>query len=334
MGGIKKGLSKSTFKFRRGSVWTCIQVLLVFLLFLLIFTPLRIFSPSKAPEDVPITLVIPATFEDYRCYVQHFYQKVIEGSVLPKEIIIVVSGVPAGYHETAPIIVQDLDVVVEIVFESRPHNQAMNKNTGASMATGDLILFFDVDDALHPWGLHAVKEAYKLNSHYIDLSGIIFSHDHLQERQKASFSKSKKVPTCTISEVGGCNKLAKLKKKIGAGVFHPFCRPMGAACNLQPIYSSSGLYEACFAEHVHAYVGSNFDVNWCCLSDGRPNFAAGWLLVRRDSFIQFKTSLDIAEDGQLIGHYLAYGRNILYVDIPIAFYNQDHTEPSCSNNWF
>ena len=334
MGDKNKGLSKNAFKIRRGSFWTsrCLQVLLFFFLFLLISTPLLIFRPSKAPVDVSITLVIPATFEDYRCYVRHFYQKVMEGNVLPNEIILVVSGVPAGYRETTPTIGKDSGVVVEIVFESRPHNQAMNKNTGASMATGDLILFFDMDDSLHPWGLHAVKEAYKLNSQDIDLSGIMFSHDHLQEKQKSSFSKSKKVPTCTISAVGSCNQLAKIKKKIGAGVYQPFCGPMKTACKHQLIYSSSMLYEACFAEHVHVYLGK--DVNWCCLSDGRPNFAAGWLLVRRDSFIQFKTSLDVAEDGQLIGHYLASRQNILYVDIPIAFYNQDHMEPSCSNIWF
>ncbi len=291
-------------------------------------------STSHAHAELTLTLVIPATFEDYRCYVQHFYERVKEGYILPDELLLVVSGVPVGYHESALDLDEDLKAIVEVVFESRPHNQAMNKNTGAAMATGDMILFFDIDDSLHPWGLYAVKEAYRVNSQAADLSGIMFSHGHYQKKEKTMISRKKKVPTCTISSTEDfCHRLARFKRKHDiTGVFQPYCRTVQQPCHSQPLYSSSKLYEACFAEHVDAY--TNMKANWCCLTDGRPNFAAGWLLVRRSDFLRFQRTYDVAEDGQLIGHYLSLGKKIHYVDIPIAYYNQDHHDPPCSNSWF
>ena len=137
------------------------------------------------------------------------------------------------------------------------------------------------------------------------------------------------VPTCTRPADDFCSRRANFKARDDIrGLYTPFCRNMNVACESQPQYSSSTLFETCFSEHVDA------KVNWCCLTDGRPNFAAGWLLVRRSDFLLFQKMYDIGEDGQLIGHYLSLNKNIFYVDIPIGYYNQDHMNPACSNEWF
>ena len=61
-------------------------------------------------------------------------------------------------------------------------------------------------------------------------------------------------------------------------------------------------------------------------------FAAGWLLVYRDAFLglRFKETLDVAEDGELIGRFLGMGQTVKYVDVPIGYYNQDHLNPRCT----
>lgn len=62
-------------------------------------------------------------------------------------------------------------------------------------------------------------------------------------------------------------------------------------------------------------------------------FAAGWLLVQRDAFLglRFKETLDVAEDGELIGRFLGTGQSVKYVDVPIGYYNRDHLNPACSS---
>ncbi len=280
-------------------------------------------------------MVVPATFEDYRCYVANFYEHIEEGYILPDEIIIVVSGVPKGYHESRLPLSQQLEARVETMFESRPHNQARNKNTGATMASGDLILFFDIDDSMHPWGVYAVKEAYKVNSQAAILSGVMFSHDFFQDKVKQAYARTGQIPTCTIPGEDGvlCKRLASFKRRHGLVTpFDPHCRTTLQPCKSQLAYFSSKLYQDCFAEHVAEYPVTR--VNWCCLSEERPKFAAGWLLVKRTDFLNFLPNYDVAEDGQLIAHYLADEKQIIYVDIPIAFYNMNHDNPRCSGTWF
>ena len=317
----------------------CCCSLLVFPLFMASTHTERVYSHT-------LSLVIPATFDDYRCFVHQLLRSLARSYVFPDEVIMVLSGVPRGYKDDVDSVFRDtLPDNVQVIFvrEWRLHNQAVNKNVGASIASGDLVLFFDIDDVLHPWGIHTAKQAYQYNSLSMGTcSAIMFSHQHFSEKKLSSLSKSHRVPRCTVQSKKECTKIARVMQRSrgsflpgklsGGSVFQPFCTSSPGPCNYNSHYRSTMLYDSCFAQHVAS--SGHSSANWCCLTDSRPMFAAGWLLVNRDAFLglRFKETLDIAEDGELIGRFLGTGQTVKYVDVPIGYYNQDHSNPRCTLN--
>ena len=87
---------------------------------------------SQELVDIKISLVVPATFEDYRCFSQQLMQEVAESTALPDEIILIVSGVPQHYTESIPLRIEG--VALGVHFDVAIRNQAYNKNKGASLA--------------------------------------------------------------------------------------------------------------------------------------------------------------------------------------------------------
>jgi len=254
--------------------------------------------------------------------------------VQPEEVIFVVSGVPAGYQGNIPPVKTELQVRVMFYEESR--NQAENKNSGAALASYDLILFFDVDDVIYPWAFSSVKQAYAEQD---SVSAMFFSHQHFSEQylqKKGWYSGSSVRPTpfCTINSKRSCDiVLRKMKKFSSRQAFAPFCESSRNPCYKNELFSSRTLYESLFREHV--VTSRNRGNYWCCLTDDRPNFAAGWLLVDRQKVLgtRFNIEFNVAEDGELISR-LILAHNVLYIDVPIGYYNQDHTNPACSAVWF
>lgn len=294
-----------------------------------------------------LSLVIPAAFDDYRCFTHQLLRAIAKSYVLPDEVILVISGVPRGYADDVESVYRRTlpdEVQITFVRETPLHNQAINKNTGASIASGDLVLFFDMDDVLHPWGIYAAKQAYQYRAHLSTgtTSAIMFSHHHYSDRKLARLSESGSIPHCTAASRKGCLRMAwAIKRSRGFfftgtlskdALFHPFCTSTVSPCQFNSHYRSTKLYLGCFAKHVAT--SGHSPANWCCLTADRPNFAAGWLLVNRDIFlgVRFKETLDVAEDGELIGRLLGTGVSVKYVDVPIGFYNQEHLNPRCSSD--
>lgn len=303
--------------------------LLTFYLFTRIPWHVRLYPADTS--SVTLSLVIPATFEDFRCFSQQLMQRISESSVLPDEVVMVVSGVPRGYHSD-PLHIPDVQLLVEYRAES--HNQAENKNRGAQIASGDVIQFFDIDDVLHPWAIHAIKRSHIEHGSRAD--AIMFSHQHFSDKYKAKRG-GLNPPTCTVHPRTHCTSIWKRERKLGSNSpFAPFCVTAPVPCANMSSFPSSLLYESCFQEHVFRLMTVGDDVHWCCLTDHRPNFAAGWLSVRRTVAVKqvFNQHFSIAEDGEYIGRLLTQGYKVQYFDIPIGYYNQDHTNPSCSREWF
>jgi hypothetical protein len=241
------------------------------------------------------------------------YTNIAASTTKPDQVVIVISGFPQSHPSPkVPNVLSKISTVLRIFEESA--NQAHNKNVAIGLATSELIQFFDMDDVLFPWSIAVAKTAYEINK-----AAIIFTHTALESSTVTRFTRRNYIPYCTMST--GCNETPSFP-------FTPFCRRVCGA----GMYHSTRLYKDCFWEHVET-INNRAHVDWCCLTGGRPNFAAGWLLVTRQiaTKISFSTDLDIAEDGHFIGNILATGRDVSLVDIPIGYYNRYHDAPACSN---
>ena len=276
---------------------------------------------------ITLSLVIPATYVDYKCFGKQTLENIKRNWEKPDEVIFVITGTPdsepKGFFQGTLTYDNQLSVPLLMSFTAKVANQATSKNNGARLAKGTLIQFFDMDDVLSPWAIFSVKRAYLLNPK--PLAGIMFSHAPTSTVGVSRFSR---VPSCTLDRKL-CSGIAHARRSI----FSPFCAISDTKCTDE---YASRLYHDCFEEHVNQYRMAA-SIHWCCRSNGRqylrPSFAAGWFLVRRSVMdeINFTTSLDIAEDGNFIGHILASGQNVLYVDIPIGFYNKRHDAPKCAS---
>lgn len=275
-------------------------------------------SSSLLRTPKTLSVVIPATYEDFTCFSKQLFERVSTSTVKPDEIVLVVSGVQFETNRQNVRVSHLIRVpsILEIIYERR--NQAWNKNLGVKLATSDLIMFFDIDDVLYPWAFAAVKHAYA--SQLNEPVGIMFSHGHLSDDYIRYMRRRQRIPRCTIENVWQCLKLNLYKQ------YTPFCKVVDTS---DKMYRSFRLYNDCFAEHVEA-LGEEH-VSWRCISSGRPMFAAGWFTVTRKHALRFPFDIDfnVAEDGHLIGTLLAYKEDVLFIDIPIAFYNRQHDTPEC-----
>lgn len=271
-------------------------------------------------RTLSLSVVIPSTFHDFLCFSEQLFERIAANTVRPDELVLVVSGVLPFEDLASKVRVSRSLFRVPNIVEIRTelHNQAWAKNLGVKLASGDLILFFDIDDVLYPWAFAAVKSAYASQPN--EPVGIMFSHGDLSSNNVHRMLQKRRTPHCTIKDDWRCDRL-------NLELYTPFCKLVDQNDSQ---YKSSRLYNDCFAEHVKA-IGETH-VNWRCISSDRPMFAAGWFSIKRE-FAQrfaFDTDFDVAEDGRLIGTLLAYKLDVLYIDIPIAFYNMQHDAPECA----
>lgn len=250
------------------------------------------------PDDVFVSMVLPATNEDFLCFAHHISRNIELLSALPSEIIFIVSGVQEP-TELPSIKLSGLKTQVLTVPQSQ--NQAKNRNMGAALARGKYVFFFDIDDVLH---LDAFRLIYQTIKTFDGSEGVIFSH--------------------------GLLKTMKHTKHIS---LKPFCYSSRQPCELQEPYTSQELFHKLF-EHWVIDKHLPAIMHWCCLNKMHQNLAPGWLLVKRSAFLThgvFDDSVATGEDGNQIARMISQGMQVMYVDIQIGYYNHDHQHPECAH---
>ena len=146
---------------------------------------------------ITLSLVIPATYVDYKCFGKQTLENIKRNWEKPDEVIFVITGTPdsepKGFFQGTLTYDNQLSVPLLMSFTAKVANQATSKNNGARLAKGTLIQFFDMDDVLSPWAIFSVKRAYLLNPK--PLAGIMFSHAPTSTVGVSRFSR---VPSCTL----------------------------------------------------------------------------------------------------------------------------------------
>lgn len=275
-------------------------------------------STSVHNFGLNLSMVVPATFEDYMCFSQQFFDRLLENEVRPQELVLVISGVPFNYSWKTPAL--GTDILLTEVLSPVLRNQAASKNVGIQISRGDLIWFFDIDDVLYTWSVSTILQAFL--SQPTPPAAVIFSHNTVVDTDIR-----KVAPLCTFKSRTACRQVMKSMPH----KFTPFCTSTELSCSQQHAYVSDTLYNSCFKEHVNMWTLDRTAVHWCCLSSDRPKFAVGWLLVQRKvaEKIMFNDTYDVAEDGNIVALMLWHGLQVLYIDIPVGFYNMHHTNPAC-----
>ena len=254
--------------------------------------------------DVSVSLVIPATHADFKCFVKHFAESLQQNTgSLPDEVIFIVSSW-SGPTEPLPSCVLSLmsSLQTYVVPFTRSQNQARNRNVGATLATGDYVFFFDIDDVIHPAAFDLVRQAI---TRFEKPDTIMFSHGPYE-----SLSLLQIIPRI------------------------PFCINSRKGCALQNVYVSEQLFHDLFQhwfddEHL-------LYTHFCCLQNVHSSPAPGWLLARRSIFLShgvYDDRFATGEDGNQIARMLSNNLEVLYLDLQIGYYNRRHDRPSCGQSF-
>mmetsp|Transcript_4356 Transcript_4356/g.15362 ORF Transcript_4356/g.15362 Transcript_4356/m.15362 type:complete len:401 (-) Transcript_4356:1532-2734(-) len=239
---------------------------------------------------VPVSIVTPATYVDFVRFAVPFVESIRNGYYHPHDIIIVVSDAPVGriaHSETLSRTLTQLfqglssssssEVVVKL--QPRPSNQARNRNIGVQYASQGLILFFDIDDEIYPWGLYSVIEAYTFNT--ANASAVMFAHSTSLSKpgnwlpdvdRSIAYKFIAKVytivtgllfeqdahfpPDCSLIPPSECDLVREKKKRVLISTettkktkleYVPLCSLRETPCSRDELYSSSKFYEECFS---------------------------------------------------------------------------------------
>ena len=251
-------------------------------------------------DDIFLSLVVPSTGEDFLCFSEHLIDSLLTMSDKPDECIIIVSGWDGEYDVTIFEKLRSLIPVTVVPF-AEDQNQARNRNIGASLASGEYVFFFDIDDVLHQNAFGIIRDVIVAHKHP---HGVILSHGAFSDL------KYRQAPP-----------------------WRPFCRSSKNLCENESPHVSSQLFHDLFE---HWFAEESLDaMNFCCLPGPHRNLAPGWLLAHRSHFLLggiFDDRIDRGEDGNQIARMLSHGLEVIYVDTIIGYYNSDHTRPTCASS--
>ena len=126
----------------------------------------RLETTSPAPHDVTVSLCIPAIYDDLRDgLLSTTMETIARQTQIPDEVIIAVSETPKHRWDGVRLLLQQegkhLNVIVlptDIV-----QSPGQNRNRAVSVATGDVISFFDADDEMNPNRILLLSKAFEQN---------------------------------------------------------------------------------------------------------------------------------------------------------------------------
>lgn len=134
-----------------------------------------------------ITVVIPCG-PRHTQFLPRIVKNLIEGTVVPDEIIIAVSEITDEQGFSLQKSLTEVFANIRILPTQLKCGPGVNRNRGAAVVAGDVISFIDADDIIHPQKIEIVKyvfEKYKpsifLHSMILGLDGDFPVYENLQE---------------------------------------------------------------------------------------------------------------------------------------------------------
>ena len=106
-----------------------------------------------------LSLIIPSTKFNYHCFIQRLLEFIYTNcTYIPEEIIIIVSGVPES--GLLPLKPPPHVTLVQRALEGKVCASAA-RNLGASIATGEVLTFFDADDMPHRQRFEIIHQYFR-----------------------------------------------------------------------------------------------------------------------------------------------------------------------------
>jgi glycosyltransferase involved in cell wall biosynthesis len=244
-----------------------------------------------------ISVVVPSTCDDYECFFGVLLASVFSLTTHPLELIVITSGCAAikGVDEPVRDSLLSKGIVFNLVHLPVAQNQARSRNLGAMHSSGSYIFFFDMDDRLHSGALDLLHQTIVT---FPQTAGFVFTHAQHGGDLHADIE-----PYCQLARSKFCPRR-------------------------QP---STALRDRLFS---HWFSKDLKRPTWCCVEKplSGDSWAPGWLIVKRRTFLlngAYDDTLDIGEDGNLIARLLQGSKDVVFIDQPLGYYNQNHDNPPC-----
>jgi glycosyltransferase involved in cell wall biosynthesis len=105
-----------------------------------------------------ISLCITAFDQDYNL-IPYLLEQFKEQTVAPTEIILYISGINS-LDLPNKLSIKNTDIPINTIFSSKRTIQSIARNVCSSIASQDIVIFFDVDDLPHPQKIEATKHIF------------------------------------------------------------------------------------------------------------------------------------------------------------------------------
>lgn len=144
-----------------------------------------------------IAVCIPC---DYRHvgYLDECLQSIAAQTLLPKEVVVIISGVPVEkddeVHDAIEILQKKYKLTMFFWRTSDEKTAGQNRNSAVNNAEADIISFLDADDTMRSDRLYTVQKVFQLNPNLLGILHYFEENSKEEKKQLPNFSKSNIVP--------------------------------------------------------------------------------------------------------------------------------------------
>ncbi|KNC75723.1 hypothetical protein SARC_11760 [Sphaeroforma arctica JP610] len=246
-----------------------------------------------------ITLVIPALAFDFVHFADPLYESFERLTVLPEEVLMVVSNTSSLELNTTKYIKEkerflqlqvDTGMRIRLLEYNYPVLQSVAKNIGAASATRQWVSVFDVDDVLHSQRFEVLDQVFKVRP---EVNAVL---------TQFSFTTSAELKNNSVPV-----ELYYTMDEIYNRTYDPQWIREEFAVHLE--------------ENNMALKGET-PYSWCCPFIPNSLTANGWVSVKKDVWMkhQQRNNLPLGEDIEFNTRLIAGGENLTVVYANLGFY--------------
>ena len=104
-----------------------------------------------------VSVIIPCTYK-HILHISNLIRLFEDQTVLPNEIIIIISGIEMAFNVQQKLFSNKIEIITNVFPEKRFAGE--NRETGANIASGDILIFQDADDIPHKQRIEVIKKVF------------------------------------------------------------------------------------------------------------------------------------------------------------------------------